>query len=431
MASSSPSSSRRVLAVIAAVPVAFMLVIGGAAAPAAAAEAAVGLGVAGSYAVLGGATVTNTGGSVLTGNLGVSPGSAITGFPPGLLVSGVKHAADVEAAAARAAFTTAYGDAAGRSPSVVGLTELANMNLVPGVYSGGALQLSGTLTLTGGADDVFIFQATSTLITASASVVSLVGVSACNVFWQVGSSATLGSNSSFVGTVLASASITANSTAVVSGRLLAGTGQVSLINNAITRPAGCDVDDDDKNGDGVVDADDGDTDGDGDVDATDGDTDLDGDVDAADGDLDADGDVDAIDRLIATDADAAALQAAAVVLAAEQAAAEQAAADAADAAAAVLAARDAAAAQAAIDAAARAAAAAAAVTEREVAAAAQRLADAAATAEMNRAAGAPRTDRLAFTGSDPTAIGVLAGVLMLVGVPLLLARRFTPTARRH
>jgi hypothetical protein len=310
VATSSTPFRRPISSAVVAVPVAFMFFLGAAAAPAAAAEAPVGLGIVGSYAVLGGATITNVGGSDLSGNLGVSPGSAITGFPPGNVLAGVTHAADVEAAAARSAFTTAYNDAAGRSPAVVGLTDLVNMNLVAGVYSGGALSLSGTLTLTGGADDIFIFQATSTLITAGGSVVSLVGgVSACNVFWQVASSATLGAKSTFVGTILAATSITANSTATVSGRLLAGTGQVSLIDNVINRPAGCGVSDDDHNGDGVVNADDGDNDGDGDVEADDGDVDKDADVDAADGDLDGDGDVDAIDRLIATDADAAALQA--------------------------------------------------------------------------------------------------------------------------
>ncbi len=379
MATSSPSFPRPVFTAIAAVPVAFLLFLGGAVAPAAAAEATVGLGVVGSYGVLGGSTVTNVGGSEVTGNLGVSPGSAITGFPPGKVLGGVKHAADVEAAAARAAFNTAYTDAAGRSPSVVGLTDLVNMNLVPGVYSGGALSLSGTLTLTGGADDIFIFQATSTLITASASVVSLVGgVSSCNVFWQVASSATLGANSSFVGTVLAATSISANSTATVSGRLLAGTGAVTLINNVITRPAGCDIADDDKNGDGVVNSDDGDNDGDGDVDAADGDTDSDGDVDAADGDLDGDGDVDAIDRLIATDADAAALQAEADRIAAENAATE-----------------------------------AAAQAARE------------AAEEAARAAAARALTALPATGLDPAPILGLALLLTAAGVPLLLARRRT------
>ena len=312
VAMSSRTSLRPVTTIATAVPLAALLFFTAAGSPAAAAESAVGLGVAGLYAVLGGETVTNEGLTVVTGNLAVSPGSAVTGFLPGILVDGVQHAADIEAAAVRAAFTPAYNDAAGRSPSVVGLTELANMNLVAGVYSGGALQLSGTLTLTGDADDVFIFQATSTLITASASVVSLIGgVSSCNVFWQVASSATLGSGSTFVGTVLAGASITANSTALVSGRLLAGTGQVELHNNVITRPTGCDIADDDADGDGDVDGDDGDTDGDGDVDGNDGDVDGDGDVDETDGDLDGDGDVDTIDRLIESDDDAGAVQAAA------------------------------------------------------------------------------------------------------------------------
>ena len=401
-----------------------MMIAGAAASPAVAAEAAVGLGVAGSYAVLGGETVTNTGPSVLTGNLGVSPGSAITGFPPGTLVSGVRHAADVEAAAARAAFTVAYNDAAGRSPGATELGELGNLSLQPGVYAGGELAITGKLTLNGGPSDVFIFQAASTLTTATASSVVLAGgVTACNVFWQIGSSATLGTNSVFVGTVLAKASITAGTTAQVSGRLLVGTGQVALGNNVITRPAGCDVADDDKNGDGVVDADDGDNDGDGDVDSTDGDTDSDGDVDAADGDLDGDGDVDAIDRLIATDSDAAAVQAAAVVLAAENAAAEAAARAAEETAAAAERAATEAAAQAARDAAIAAAAAARAE--------AARLAALAANEEALRAAGVVRSGTLAATGSDPTMLIGAAFALTLVGIPLVAARRRTVAVRRH
>lgn len=292
------STARRMIAGLAAVPLALLFCAAGAASSALAAEPAVGLGLVGSYAVLGGETVTNEGLSVVSGNVGVSPGSAITGFPPGVIVGGVRHQADTEAAAARAAFTTAYNDAAGRTPIEVDIVELAGRNLVGGVYSGGALELNGTLTLTGDADSVFIFQATSSLITSSASVVALDGVSACNVFWQVLSSATIGSGSTFVGTVLAGASITADSGTSVTGRLLAGSGQVELHNNIVTRPSGCAIADDDADGDGDVDADDGDTDGDGDVDAADGDVDGDGDVDAADGDLDGDGDVDAIDRLI-------------------------------------------------------------------------------------------------------------------------------------
>lgn len=210
----------------------------------------------------------------------------------------MRHAADTEAAAARSAFATAYNDAAGRTPVEVGIVDLAGRNLVAGVYSGGALQLNGTVTLTGDASSVFIFQATSSLITSSASVVALDGVSACNVFWQVLSSATIGSGSTFVGTVLAGASITADSGTSVLGRLLAGTGQVELHNNVVTRPTGCAIADDDADGDGDVDSDDGDTDGDGDVDADDGDVDGDGDVDADDGDFDGDGDVDQFDRLI-------------------------------------------------------------------------------------------------------------------------------------
>ena len=486
MATSPTTFLRPITTVATAVPLAALLFFGAAGSPAAAAESAVGLGVAGSYAVLGGETVTNEGPTVISGNLGVSPGSAVTGFPPGIVVDGVQHAADVEAAAARAAFTTAYNDAAGRSPSAVGLTELANMNLVAGVYSGGALQLSGTLTLTGGADDVFIFQATSSLITASSSVVSLTGgVSSCNVFWQVASSATLGSNSSFVGTVLAGASITANSTAFVSGRLLAGTGQVELHNNVITQPADCGANPDDVNGDGVVNAEDGDTDGDGDVDDVEaaakaaghaaeaaaaaaigaqaaddaataaGTAETAADAaeqaaDAAQAASDADAPEDAAES--ATDAAQAADDTATAAAAAEasatvaaqaadtaaaeaQAAADAAAAGAPEASAAAVAAAQGDAQAAAVDAAAAAQAAdAAAVADAaaEVArVAAAQAADDAEWAAIVRAAGASDTSTLAATGSEPTRLMGVAVAVALLGIPLVILRRRTTKARQH
>ncbi|MER5646828.1 ice-binding family protein [Streptosporangium sp. NPDC002524] len=197
------------------------------------------LGTVTSYAVLGGSAVTNTGPSVLTGDLGVSPGSAITGFPPGLVVGAV-HAADAAAAQAQADLTTAYNNAAGQVADATLATELGGATLTPGTYNSalGTFQITGELTLDAQGDPnaVFIFQAASTLITASASTVNLInGAQACNVFWQVGSSATLGTGSSFVGNILALTSITATTGAVIDGRLLARNGAVTLDTNTVRR----------------------------------------------------------------------------------------------------------------------------------------------------------------------------------------------------
>ncbi len=199
----------------------------------------VGLGTAESFAVLAGSTVTNTGPSVIRGNVGVSPGSAVVGFPPGLVADGVIHAADAVAAQAQSDLVTAYNNAAGQ-PSTPVATELGGQTFTTGVYSNAtALGLTGTVTLDAQGDPaaVFIFQAGSTLITASNSTVSLInGASPCNVFWQVGSSATLGTNTTFVGTVMALTSISAQTGTTVNGRLLARNGAVTLDNNVITRP---------------------------------------------------------------------------------------------------------------------------------------------------------------------------------------------------
>jgi hypothetical protein len=200
----------------------------------------VGLGTAENFAVLGGTTVTNTGLTVVSGDLGVSPGSSVTGFPPGVVNDGVIHTTDAVASTAQQDVTTAYNDAAGRPATPLDDVDLAGQTLGPGVYSGGALSLTGTLTLQGDASSVFIFQAASTLITSSASHVMLIGgASECNVFWQVGSSATLGSGSVFVGTILALTSIGAETAATVQGRLLARNGAVTLDTNTITRPTDC------------------------------------------------------------------------------------------------------------------------------------------------------------------------------------------------
>ena len=197
----------------------------------------VGLGTAADFAVLAGSTVTNTGPTTVKGNLGVSPGTAVTGFPPGTL-DGQFHVADAVAAQAQSDLTTAYNDAAGRTGAVTVSGDLGGRTLTPGVYkSGSSLQLTGTLTLDGQGDDnaVFIFQAGSTLTTASASRVSLInGASPCNVFWQLGSSGTLGTNSVFAGTVLALTSLTATTGATIDGRMLARNGATTLDTNTIT-----------------------------------------------------------------------------------------------------------------------------------------------------------------------------------------------------
>ena len=202
-----------------------------------AAEAPVNLGTTASYAVLAGTTVTNTGPTTVNGNLGLSPGSSVTGFPPGLVSGGVQNVANAEAVQAQSDLVTAYNDAAGRTPATTVLGDgLGGLTLVAGLYSGGALDLTGTLTLDAQGDSgaVFIFQAASTLITASASQVRLVnGASPCNVFWKVGSSATLGTTTSFKGTILALTSIALNTGATVDGRLLARNGAVTLDSNTI------------------------------------------------------------------------------------------------------------------------------------------------------------------------------------------------------
>ena len=205
-----------------------------------AAHAPVGLGTADSFAVLGGSTVTNTGPSVVNGDLGLSPGSAVVGFPPGI-VNGTIHAADAAAAAAQADLTIAYDDAAGRAPTqVLTGTDLGGLTLADGTYFfATSAQLTGTVTFDAQGDPnaVFIVQIGSTLTTASASSVSLInGADACNVFWQVGSSATLGTTTAFQGTILALTSITLNTGASIEdGRALARNGAVTLDTNVITQ----------------------------------------------------------------------------------------------------------------------------------------------------------------------------------------------------
>jgi len=200
------------------------------------ATATVGLGTAAPFSVLGGSTVTNTGPTTMFGDLGLSPGSSATGAPH---VLGATHVDDAVAIGAKNALTTAYNDAASRPSNGSAGTDLAGQTFTPGVRtaSSSLLLSSGNVTLNAQGDPnaVFIFQIGSTLITGSNTSVSLInGAQACNVFWQVGSSATLGTGTRFVGTVMASASITANTAATIHGRLLAQTAAVNLDTNTIT-----------------------------------------------------------------------------------------------------------------------------------------------------------------------------------------------------
>lgn len=199
------------------------------------------LATASGVSVLAGAGVTNTGPSVLNGDLDTSPTAAITGFPPGI-VNGARHATDAVAGQAQASLTTAY-NAAVAAPSTSDVTgvDLSGLILTEGVYSAStSMAMNGPLplTLNGNADAVFIFQAGSTLITgANSSVVLTGGAQACNVFWQVGSSATLGTNTSFIGSILAQTSITLGTGATVDGRALARVGSVTLDTNVFTSSA--------------------------------------------------------------------------------------------------------------------------------------------------------------------------------------------------
>ena len=208
------------------------------------AKAAILLGTAGNFAVLAGSTVTNTGPSVIDGgDMGVGPGTAITGLPPGLVTPPfTTHAADAVALQAQLDLTTAY-DAAAGLPRTQDLTgqDLGGLTLSPGVYFfSSSAQLTGMLTLNdlGDPNAQFVFQIGSTLTTASnASVVTINGGSdtGCSVFWQVGSSATLGTGTAFEGHILALTSITLNTNAtIVDGSALASNGAVTLDTNTIT-----------------------------------------------------------------------------------------------------------------------------------------------------------------------------------------------------
>ena len=215
-------------------------------APALAAQAPVLLGTTEDFAVLAGSTITNTGPTTISGDIsgaprgdvGLYPGTSITGKTSITLLGGVYHQTDAVALQAKNDLVTAYNDAAGRSPVLRIATELGGQVLKPGVYdsASGTFEITGTLTLDAENDPegVFIFLMESTLVTASNSNVALLnGARFCRIFWKVGSSATLGTNSTFVGHILAMASITANTGATIYGQLLARTGAVTLDTNTI------------------------------------------------------------------------------------------------------------------------------------------------------------------------------------------------------
>ena len=199
------------------------------------------LGTASNFAVLGATpNVTNTGASVVTGNVGVWPAASITGFPPGVIVpgTGFLHLGDAIAQQAQTDTTAAYLALAGMAPAAIA-PALGGQVLTPGVYNAGAANLTGTLTING--PGLYVIQATS-LTTASgpgASVVSLIGgASACDIWWQIGSSAAIGTFSAMQGNILALTSITIGTSASLQGRALARNGTVTLDTNNVTACSG-------------------------------------------------------------------------------------------------------------------------------------------------------------------------------------------------
>jgi hypothetical protein len=215
-----------------------------------AAQPTVNLGTTSTFAVLAGSTITNTGTTSISGSaggnvdgnvggdVGLFPGTAFDGKASVTITNGALHITDAIAIKAKDDLVTAYNDAAGRTPVTIIPSELGGTTLKPGTYAStdGTFGITGTLTLDaeGDPNGVFVFQMASTLTTASASKINLINSARfCRTFWQVGSSATLGTNSTFVGHILAMQSITATTGAVIQGQLLARNGAVTLDNNTI------------------------------------------------------------------------------------------------------------------------------------------------------------------------------------------------------
>ncbi len=199
------------------------------------------LGTACTYGILGGSTVTNLGPSVVTGDIGVWPGTAITGFPPGTF-TGTEHAGDAVAQKAQGDLTTAYNYAAAAPGGAVLPADIGGETLAPGVYKTTSAQpslgITGDLTLSGNANGVWIFQIVSTLTTAAnnSQVILAGGALSEHVYWQVGSSATLGTTTTFAGTIMAQASVSLDTGATLNGRALARTGAVTLLSNPVNVP---------------------------------------------------------------------------------------------------------------------------------------------------------------------------------------------------
>jgi hypothetical protein len=209
--------------------------------PAATTQLPVVLATSDGYVVLAGSTITSTGATNITGDMGLSPGASVTGFPPGIVV-GTKHITDPSATQAKLDLTTAYNSAAGRTLGPVSVAgNIGGMTLPAGLYksTSGLAISSGDLTLDakGNANAIWIFQIASTLTTTSGRKVILSGgAKAANIYWQVGTSATLGTTSVFKGTIMADQSITLNSGAALEGRAFARIGAVTMSGNTIVRP---------------------------------------------------------------------------------------------------------------------------------------------------------------------------------------------------
>ncbi len=225
------------LAVTAAVAASALTIVGGGAASAA--VDSVPLGTAQSFVILAGTEVTATGPNTLTGDLGIYPGTLLSGGGT-ITITGTEHITDGVAQQAMTDLGTAYDFAAAQGPTLPIAADLGGQSLTAGVYNASAtLNLTGALTLDAKGDPNarFVFQATSDLIVGSGASVNLINkAQACNVTWVVASSATINSGASFKGSILALTSITLSDGAVVEGRVLARNGNVTLINNTITAP---------------------------------------------------------------------------------------------------------------------------------------------------------------------------------------------------